>query len=186
MIADRFTVPRLTLVPTVAFVLMGLAAGGCTPRESAAEVPNPTGSTRPTIDVAVASATTAAPTTTTLVTHIMTMRPSTKLVATPEDGRPGEPLSICGSLGKAGEIVRITLFGDNGDIWLDTIDSLVTTAADGTFCWEGEYPALLQVTLEGDDWGSIHPIAPGTYNLNAGYGSIDFATGQVRVLADSP
>ncbi len=111
-----------------------------------------------------------------------TLRQSSRLVATPEEGQPGDRLSICGSLGKADEIIVIYLVGSNGDIWPDSTDSEVTTEADGTFCWLGEYPAELQVTETGDQFGTRHPIAPGTYELVAGYGSFDFAQGEVRVL----
>jgi hypothetical protein len=114
------------------------------------------------------------------------MRQSTRLEATPEEGRPGDPLTICGSFGRAGEIIRVYLTGRRGDIWPDTVDSQATTGDDGRFCWVGEYPSVLQVSEEGDDWGTTHPIEPGTYELVAGYGSFDFAHGQVRVLEYEP
>lgn len=127
------------------------------------------------------STTTAAgsQTTTTYVTSNTNPR-ITELIATPESGRPGDPLTICGFIGP-GITVSIGVGSTTGfDAWPDSEDHHVTADDQGHFCWEGVFPEQLEVS-HGPNANELYPTPPGRYEISAQNKGFFFAHGELEI-----
>lgn len=168
----------------VTFVVFAAALTGCgnttqTPSTTAA-APAPTTTTASTSNDNTTTTTTpttttvaAAPPTTTR-TIVVDQPRSTELTVTPNLGKPGEPLTICGYLGPDRTAYIGLSTTVNEDSWPTDDSHHVATNDDGTFCWEGIIPTHLEHAF-GEDANTLYPTPPGRYIIWAEHNEHTFA-----------